>query len=55
MQHNGVLYNFSNNHGYQAPGYLFNGDIPLVEAVPRRRRQSKSRTFFSPAKARATG
>jgi hypothetical protein len=31
MQHNGVLYNFSNDHGYQAPGYLFSGDIPLVE------------------------
>ncbi len=31
MQHNGVLYNFSNDHGYEAPGYLFSGDIPLVE------------------------
>jgi hypothetical protein len=31
MQHNGVLYNFSNDHGYAAPGYLFNGDIPLVK------------------------
>lgn len=31
MQHNGVLYNFSPNHGYDAPGYLFNGDIPLVK------------------------
>jgi hypothetical protein len=31
MQHNGVLYNFAQNHGYTAPGYLFNGDIPLVK------------------------
>jgi hypothetical protein len=31
MQHNGVLYNFSNDHGYKAPGYLFNSDIPLVK------------------------
>ena len=31
MQHNGVIYNFSNDHGYQAPGYLFNSDIPLVK------------------------
>ena len=31
MQHNGVMYNFSNDHGYDAPGYLFNGDIPLVK------------------------
>jgi len=31
MQHNGVLYNFSPDHGYTAPGYLFNGDIPLVK------------------------
>jgi hypothetical protein len=31
MQHNGVLYNFAKNHGYTAPGYLFNGDIPLVK------------------------
>ncbi len=31
MQHNGVLYNFAQGHGYTAPGYLFNGDIPLVK------------------------
>ena len=31
MQHNGVIYNFNADHGYQPPGYLFNGDIPLVK------------------------
>jgi hypothetical protein len=31
LQHNGVLYNFSADHGYAPPGYLFNGDIPLVK------------------------
>ena len=31
MQHNGVLYNFSPDHGYTPPGYLFSGDIPLVK------------------------
>jgi hypothetical protein len=31
MQHNGVIYSFSPDHGYAAPGYLFNGDIPLVK------------------------
>ena len=31
MQHNGVTYNFSTDHGYKPPGYLFNGDIPLVK------------------------
>jgi len=31
MQHNGVLYNFSPNHGYNPPGYLFSADIPLVK------------------------
>ena len=31
MQHNGVIYSFSNDHGYEAPGYQFNGDIPLVK------------------------
>jgi len=31
MQHNGVLYNFSPDHGYPPPGYLFHGDIPLVK------------------------
>ena len=31
MQHNGVLYSFSPDHGYTAPGYLFSADIPLVK------------------------
>lgn len=31
MQHNGVLYNFAQGHGYRAPGYLFSADIPLVK------------------------
>ena len=31
LQHNGVLYNFSPGNGYTPPGYLFNGDIPLVK------------------------
>ena len=31
MQHNGVLYSFSPDHGYKSPGYLFNADIPLVK------------------------
>lgn len=31
MQHNGVSYSFSPDHGYNAPGYLFNADIPLVK------------------------
>lgn len=31
MQHNGVIYSFSPDHGYRAPGYLFNADIPLVK------------------------
>jgi hypothetical protein len=31
MQHNGVLYNFAQGHGYTAPGYLFSADIPLVK------------------------
>jgi hypothetical protein len=31
MQHNGVLYNFNANHGYEPPGYLFSADIPLVK------------------------
>lgn len=31
MQHNGVIYSFSQNHGYKAPGYLFSADIPLVK------------------------
>lgn len=30
LQHNGVLYSFSPNHGYTAPGYLFSGDMPLA-------------------------
>jgi len=31
MQHNGVIYTFSPDRGYNSPGYLFNGDIPLVK------------------------
>ena len=31
MQHNGVLYSFSADHGYNPPGYLFSADIPLVK------------------------
>ena len=31
MQHNGVLYSFSPDHGYNPPGYLFSADIPLVK------------------------
>lgn len=31
MQHNGVIYNFGPGHGYQAPGYLYGADIPLVK------------------------
>ncbi len=31
MQHNGVSYSFSPDHGYNAPGYLFSADIPLVK------------------------
>lgn len=31
MQHNGVLYSFNPNHGYNPPGYLFSADIPLVK------------------------
>jgi len=31
MQHNGVIYSFSPDHGYNPPGYLFNSDIPLVK------------------------
>jgi len=31
LQHNGILYNFSADHGYTPPGYLFSGDIPLVK------------------------
>jgi hypothetical protein len=31
LQHNGVLYSFSADHGYAPPGYLFSGDIPLVK------------------------
>ena len=31
MQHNGVLYSFSRDHGYTPPGYLFSADIPLVK------------------------
>jgi hypothetical protein len=31
LWHGGILYSFSPDHGYEAPGYLFNGDIPLVK------------------------
>jgi len=31
MQHNGVLYSFSPDRGYNPPGYLFSADIPLVK------------------------
>jgi hypothetical protein len=31
MQHNGVLYSFSSDHGYNPPGYLFSADIPLAK------------------------
>ncbi len=31
MQHNGVAYNFSADHGYEPPGFLFGSDIPLVK------------------------
>jgi hypothetical protein len=31
MQHNGVIYSFSSDRGYNAPGYLFSADIPLVK------------------------
>jgi len=31
MQHNGVIYTFSPDRGYNSPGYLFNADIPLVK------------------------
>ena len=33
LQHNGVLYNFSADHGYTPPGYIFSGDIPLVKQL----------------------
>lgn len=31
LQHNGILYNFSADHGYNPPGYIFSGDIPLAK------------------------
>jgi hypothetical protein len=31
MQHNGVLYSFSFDRGYNPPGYLFSADIPLAK------------------------
>lgn len=31
LEHEGVIYNFSPDHGYNAPGYLYSGDIPLVK------------------------
>ena len=30
MQHNGVMYSFSADHGYVPPGYLFGADMPLA-------------------------
>lgn len=30
LQHNGILYSFSKEHGYRGPGYLFRGDMPLA-------------------------
>ncbi|HEV2576339.1 MAG TPA: hypothetical protein VGU25_03920 [Acidobacteriaceae bacterium] len=30
LEHNGVLYSFSEDHGYKGPGYLFGGDMPLA-------------------------
>jgi hypothetical protein len=30
MQHNGVMYSFSPDHGYVPPGYLFGADMPLA-------------------------
>jgi hypothetical protein len=31
MQHNGAVYNFSPDHGYTPPGFLYGADIPLVK------------------------
>jgi hypothetical protein len=31
LEHNGVLYSFSQDHGYKAPGYLFGGDMPMAK------------------------
>ncbi len=31
LWHEGILYSFSSEHGYEPPGYLFHGDIPLVK------------------------
>ncbi len=31
LQHNGILYSFSADHGYTPPGYQYGGDIPLVK------------------------
>jgi hypothetical protein len=31
LEHNGALYSFSPDHGYDPPGYLFSGDLPLVK------------------------
>lgn len=31
LWHEDILYSFSPEHGYEPPGYLFNGDIPLVK------------------------
>jgi hypothetical protein len=31
--HAGVLYNFAPGHGYNPPGYIFGGDLPLAAAL----------------------
>lgn len=31
LWHEDVLYSFSSEHGYEPPGYLFHGDIPLAQ------------------------
>lgn len=31
LWHENVLYSFSGEHGYEPPGYLFHGDIPLAQ------------------------
>ena len=31
LEHEGVIYNFSADHGYAPPGYLYAGDIPLAK------------------------
>lgn len=31
LEHNPVLYSFSEDHGYKAPGYLYSGDMPMAK------------------------